>query len=67
MSDRYVVYRTDRLSDGTSCVVATHPELPGCFGFGEDGAAARASLAEAREAYIASMVEDAVASGIDWK
>lgn len=67
MSERDVAYRTDRMSDGTSCVVATHPGLPGCFGFGEDAAAARASLAEAREAYIASMVEDAVGSGIDWK
>lgn len=52
-----VEYREDQLGDGTPCIVAEHPELPGCYGFGADHEEARARLRAARIAYLRTLEE----------
>ena len=42
----------DWLTSGAFCYVAEHPDLPGCVGYGDTIAQARAALAAARSAYI---------------
>jgi predicted RNase H-like HicB family nuclease len=45
----------DRFADGRTCIVAEHPDLPGCLAYAETPAAAVAALKEARSAYLASI------------
>lgn len=40
------------MTDGRPCYVAEYPELPGCVGYGDTEEAARASLEEAKTAYL---------------
>lgn len=47
-----VVTRPDTYGDGSWCVVADHPDLPGCFAYGKDETEAKALLKEARAAYV---------------
>jgi predicted RNase H-like HicB family nuclease len=47
--------RDDAYPDGTGCVVAKHPDLPGCVGYGADHSEALQSLEAARCAYITSL------------
>lgn len=45
-----VEYRDDHLGDGEPCIVAVDPDLPGCYGFGPNEAAALERLIRARQA-----------------
>lgn len=45
----------DAFSDGRSCVVAEHPDLPGCVAYAATRADALAALGEARRAYQESV------------
>ena len=47
----------DVYPDGKECVVATHPDLPGCVGYGDDYSEACQMLEEARRIYINSLKE----------
>ncbi len=59
---RKLIYPTvtflDDTTGGGSIYVALHPDLPGCMSQGDTPAEARANLDDAREMYIASLVED---------
>jgi predicted RNase H-like HicB family nuclease len=48
----------EKYEDGRACYVARHPELPGCMSHGDTVEEAVASLREARELYIASLIDD---------
>jgi antitoxin HicB len=48
----------ENYEDGRVCYVARHPELPGCMSHGDTEDEAIASLREARELYIASLIQD---------
>lgn len=48
----------DELTDGSRIFIALHPELPNCMAQGETIEEALAELAEAREEYILSLLED---------
>jgi predicted RNase H-like HicB family nuclease len=47
----------DTTTDGERCHLASHPELPGCMAHGETAEEAVANLAEARQLYIATLLE----------
>lgn len=47
----------EECTDGSSCFLATHPELPGCMSHGATVEEAIQNLAEARELYIAELLE----------
>jgi predicted RNase H-like HicB family nuclease len=53
-----VEIKPESYEDGRMCYVASHPELPGCMSHGDTEDEAIASLREARELYIASLVDD---------
>jgi predicted RNase H-like HicB family nuclease len=53
-----VEIKPENYEDGRTCYVASHPELPGCMSHGDTEAEAVASLREARELYIGSLIED---------
>lgn len=48
----------DELKDGSKIFVALHPELPNCMAQGESAEEALIELADAREEYIFSLLED---------
>lgn len=50
--DYPIVTKPDRYEDGSECIVAEHPDLPGCFAHGKDATEAKALLAEAKDAYL---------------
>lgn len=50
-----MVITEDRFPDGRKCVVASHPDLPGCTVYAENQSDAMTALREAREAYLASL------------
>ena len=52
------VVMEDEDTEGLSCFVATHPELPGCMSQGRTRAEAVENLREARELYIQSLLDD---------
>lgn len=47
--------RPGKYPDGRDCVVASHPDLPGCVSYADSAPEALALLRVAREAIIASM------------
>lgn len=47
----------DVLKDGTMVWYAKHPDLPGCAATGATETLAKASLAQAREAYILDLTD----------
>lgn len=47
-----MVIGPDRYGDGAFCYVATHPDLPGCVGYGSSLSEATHKLAQARQAYL---------------
>jgi predicted RNase H-like HicB family nuclease len=47
--------RPDVMTDGSSCFVAEHPDLPGCVAYAETAEEAEFLLADAREAYLDSL------------
>ena len=53
-----VAIQRDESTEGQPLFVALHPELPNCFAQGETIEEALAELSEAREEYIASLLED---------
>lgn len=50
----------DTTTDGRVVYLARHPELPGCEAHGETPREAIANLAEARELYLRSLLEDGI-------
>jgi predicted RNase H-like HicB family nuclease len=50
----------DETTDGEPCYLATHPDLPGCMSHGATLDEALRNLADARQAYIQSLLEDGV-------
>lgn len=44
-------------TDGSSCYMAYHPELPGCMSHGDNPEEAITNLIEARELYIKTLLE----------
>lgn len=50
----------DLTTDGAQIFVARHPELPGCMAQGETPEDANSALAEARELYLDSLLEDGI-------
>jgi len=53
-----VIFTDDETTDGHPIVVAEHPELPGCMAHGSNREEALQALADARRAYIESLIED---------
>jgi len=50
----------DETTDGDPCYLASHPELPGCMSHGATLDGSLRNLADARRAYIQSLLEDSV-------
>lgn len=50
----------DETTEGEACYLASHPELPGCMSHGATLDEALRNLADARRAYIQSLLEDSV-------
>lgn len=50
----------DGTTDGNTCYLARHPELPGCLAHGASTEEALSNLAEARELYLQSLLEDGI-------
>lgn len=50
-----VELRPGTYPDGRTCVVASHPDLPGCVAYADKEDAAMDELRAAREAYLASL------------
>lgn len=50
----------DLTTDGEQIFVARHPELPGCMAQGQTPQDAVESLADAREEYLDSLLEDGI-------
>src|SRR5437016_777208 len=53
-----ILLEPDAYGDGRSWYMARHPELPGCQSDGPTPDEAVANLADARELYIRSLIED---------
>ena len=51
----------EECTDGTTCYRASHPELPGCMSHGDFPDEALANLGEARQLYIADLLERGLA------
>jgi predicted RNase H-like HicB family nuclease len=68
-----IVFDDDaKLTNGESCVMAEHPDLPGCFAYGKNRSEAESRLAEARGLYLKSMIDageqipEPTVTGVDW-
>lgn len=51
------VTKDDQYTDGTPCVLAFNPELPGCMAAGDTRNDALANLIDARREYIAALLK----------
>jgi predicted RNase H-like HicB family nuclease len=47
---------TEKATGGRIVRVARHPDLPGCIGYGDTSAEAKASLEKSREAYLQLLI-----------
>ena len=56
MGGQTIVVRDGMSPDGSRCVFARHPDLPGCVAYAESRTEALRLLAEARSAHLASVM-----------
>ncbi len=54
----YAIEVQEDEAGGEVCFIASHPELPGCMAQGRTRREALESLAEARELYLHSLIND---------